>query len=258
MVRVAGLVLCRFTACRDAGGPSGVDGFEVVRLTHRCPEGPMTKSGREIVEIFEAFDLTGTAWSAAQLAGCDAKTVARYVAVREAGGDPLAKAARPRLVDGFMGKIEEMVDRSKGKIRADVAHRKLVAMGYRGSERSTRRAVAEVRQAWQAGRRRRYRPWIPEPGMWLQWDWGDGPRIGGRKTQLFAAWLAWSRFRVVIPVRDQQLGTLTWCIDQALRAVGGAPTYLLTDNARTVTMDHVAGIPVRHPEMVAHVSTLQP
>jgi hypothetical protein len=75
--------------------------------------------------------------------------------------------------------------------------------------------------------------------------------IGGRKTQLFCAWLAWSRFRVVIPVWDQQTGTLTWCLDQALRAVGGAPTYLLTDNARTVTMDHVAGIPVRHPEMVA-------
>jgi len=87
--------------------------------------------------------------------------------------------------------------------------------------------------------------------MWLQWDWGDGPLISGRKTQLFCAWLAWSRFRVVIPARDQQLGTLTWCIDQALRAVGGAPTYLLTDNPRTVTMDHVAGIPVRHPEMVA-------
>ena len=119
----------------------------------------MTKSGREIVEIFEAFDLTGTAWSAAQLAGCDAKTVARYVAVRDAGGDPLAKTSRPRLIDGFMPKIEELVDRSRGKIRADVAHRKLVAMGYRGSERSTRRAVAEVKQAWRAGRRRRYRPW---------------------------------------------------------------------------------------------------
>ena len=60
----------------------------------------MTKSGREIMEIFEAFDLTGTAWSAAQLAGCDAKTVARYVAIREAGGDPPARAARPRLIDG--------------------------------------------------------------------------------------------------------------------------------------------------------------
>jgi transposase len=211
----------------------------------------MTKSGREIMEIFEAFDLTGTAWSAAQLTGCDAKTVARYVAVRDAGGDPLARAVRPRLIDAFMPKIEELVDRSKGKIRADVAHRKIAAMGYRGSERSTRRAVAEVKQAWQAGRRRRYRPWMPEPGMWLQWDWGDGPQIRGRKTQLFCAWLAWSRFRVVIPAWDQQLGTLTWCLDQALRAAGGAPTYLLTDNPRTVTMDHVAGIPVRHPEMVA-------
>ena len=204
----------------------------------------MTKSGREIMEIFEAYDLTGTAWSAAQLTGCDAKTVARYVAVRDAGGDPLGRAARPRLIDGFMPKIEEFVDRSKGKIRADVAHRKITAMGYRGSERSTRRAVAEVKQAWRAGRRRRYRPWIPEPGMWLQWDWGDGPRIGGRKTQLFSAWLAWSRFRVVIPAWDQQLGTLTWCIDQALRAVGGAPTYLLTDNARTVTCQ-----PIRIPAM---------
>jgi transposase len=211
----------------------------------------MTKSGREIVEIFEAFDLTGTAWSAAQLTGCDAKTVARYVAVREAGGDPLARVARPRLIDAFMPKIEELVDRSKGKIRADVAHRKITAMGYRGSERSTRRVVAQVKAAWRAGRRRRYRPWIAEPGMWLQWDWGDGPRVGGRKTQLFSAWLAWSRFRVVIPAWDQQLGTLTWCLDQALRAAGGAPAYLLTDNPRTVTMDHVAGIPVRHPEMVA-------
>ncbi len=69
----------------------------------------MTKSGREIVEIFEAFDLTGTAWPAAQLTGCDAKTVARYVAVRDAGGDPLARVARPRLIDAFMPKVEELV-----------------------------------------------------------------------------------------------------------------------------------------------------
>jgi len=49
------------------------------------------------MESFEALDLSGTAWSAAQLTGCDAKTVARYVAVRDAGGDPLARAVRPRL-----------------------------------------------------------------------------------------------------------------------------------------------------------------
>ena len=111
----------------------------------------MTKFGREIMEIFEAFDLTGTAWLAAQLTGCDAKTVARYVAVRDAGGILLAKTSRPRLIDGFMPKVEELVDRSKGRIRADVAHRNLAAMGYRGSERSTRRAVAEVKVALHAG-----------------------------------------------------------------------------------------------------------
>ena len=45
--------------------------------------------------------------------------------------------------------------------------------------------------------------------MWLQWDWGEGPRLGGRRTSLWCAWLAWSRFRVVIPVFDKTLPTDT-------------------------------------------------
>jgi predicted transposase YbfD/YdcC len=59
----------------------------------------------------------------------------------------------------FLPKVEEWVDRSRGKIRADVAHEKLVALGYRGSQRTTRRAVAEVEAAFRAGRRRVHRPW---------------------------------------------------------------------------------------------------
>ena len=47
----------------------------------------MSKSDREIMEILEAFDLTRCAHSAALLAGCDEKTVARYVARRDAGAD---------------------------------------------------------------------------------------------------------------------------------------------------------------------------
>jgi hypothetical protein len=80
---------------------------------------------------------------------------------------------------------------------------------------------------------------------------GEGPRIGGRRTQLFCCWLAWSRFRVVLPSWDQGLGSLTACLDRALRVIGGAPAYLLTGNAKTVTIEHVAGIPIRHPDMVA-------
>ena len=85
-------------------------------------------------------------------------------------------------------------------------------MGFAGSERTTRRAVAEAKKAWRAGQRRVFRPWVPEPGLWLQFDWGAGPRVGPageqRETLLFCAWLAWSRFRVVLPVWDRTLPSL--------------------------------------------------
>jgi hypothetical protein len=65
------------------------------------------------------------------------------------------------LVDPYREKLEEWVERSRGKVRADVAHDKLIALGYTGSERTTRRAVAETKAAYRAGRWRVHRPWIP-------------------------------------------------------------------------------------------------
>src|SRR5215207_6631539 len=203
------------------------------------------------MEILEAYDLTDSLRAAAALAGCDHKTVAHYVALRTAGRAPLERAPRPMLIDSFLDKIEEWMDRSEGKIRADVVHDKLVAMGFAGSERTTRRAVRAARKAWWSGHRRVFRPWLPEPGLWLQFDWGDGPKIAGRPTLLFCAWLAWSRFRVVLPTWDRTLPTLLACLDATLRRLGGAPTYALTDNEKTVTVEHIARVPVRHPDVVA-------
>jgi hypothetical protein len=68
---------------------------------------------------------------------------------------------------------------------------------------------------------------------------------------LFCAWLAWSRFRVVIPVWDRTLPTVLSCLDETFRRVEGIPTYVLTDNEKTVTAEHIAGVPVRHPDMAA-------
>ncbi len=210
------------------------------------------KSREEIMEILEAFDLTGSFRDAGELAGCSHHTVAFWVARRDAGELPDdGPQRRERITDPFLPKIEEWVERSSGKIRADVAFDKLEALGFTGSERTVRRAVAEVKANYRRGRRRVYRPWIPEPGMWAQWDWGTGPTVAGRTTVLFCAWLAWCRFRVVIPCWDRTMPTLIGCLDRAMRAFGGAPTYWLTDNERTVTIDHVAGVAVRHPEMVA-------
>jgi hypothetical protein len=90
--------------------------------------------------------------------------------VREAGGVPARPAARALVVEEYLPKLGEWMERSKGRLRADVAHDKLLGLGFTGSE--------------------------------------------------------------------------------TLRRVGGAPTYVLTDNEKTVTASHVAGIAVRNPAMV--------
>src|SRR5215471_8742373 len=203
------------------------------------------------MEILAAYDLTHSFRDAAALVGCDHHTVARYVRARDAGQlTQVAPQQREQRIDPFREKIEEWVELSHGRVRADVAQRKLEAMGYAGSERTTRRAVAEAKVAYHAGHRRRFRPWLPEPGLWFQWDYADGPVINDRRTWLWCAWLAWSRFRVVLPIRDKALPTEIACIDQTLRRFGGVPTYGLSDNEKTLTLDHIARIAVRHPTMV--------
>jgi transposase len=209
------------------------------------------KSAEEIMKILDAYDLTGSLRDAGELAGCSHHTVKQYVDRRAAGGTLDRAVARPQLIDVYLPKVEEWVERSKGKVRADVAHEKLLTLGYTGSERTTRRAVAAVKEAYRTGRVRVHRPWITEPGMWLQYDYGDGPVIDGVKTVLFVAWLAWSRFRVVVPLRDKTLPSVFAALDVTFRRLGGVPTYVLTDNEKTVTTEHIAGIAVRNPQLVA-------
>ena len=198
------------------------------------------------MEVLEAYDLTNCYRSAAELTGVDHHTVAALVAARAIGTLKEAPAPRASVACTFADKIDQWVDKSSGKIRADVVHERLAAMGYSGSERTTRRVVAHAKAVWKRQTHRIYKPWITEPGQWLQWDYGDGPCVAGRSTILFCAWLAWSRFRVIIPLADRTWPSVVAAIDQSLRTIGGAPTYLLTDNERTVTDRHIAGIPVRN------------
>src|SRR4051794_40450822 len=147
----------------DRPGVSGALLFEAAWRTG-------LKTPEEVMEILEALHLTGTLRGAAELAGCDHRTVAHWVRARDDAGGGLPVAVRPRpRVDAFAEKIEEWVDRSRGRIRADVAHQRLLAMGYRGSERTTRRAVAQAKRCWRAGDGRR---------GWA-WGGGAGPWVGG-------------------------------------------------------------------------------
>jgi hypothetical protein len=146
--------------------------------------GEQLKSREEIMEILEAFDLTRSLRDAGELAGCSHHTVAHWVAKRDAGELPRAgePVRRERIIDRWLPKVEEWVERSDGKVRADVAFDKLRALGFEGSERTVRRAVAEVKAQHRRGRRRVYRPWVTEPGMWARWDWGSGPTVAERAT----------------------------------------------------------------------------
>ena len=75
--------------------------------------------------------------------------------------------------------------------------------------------------------------------------------MDGVGTQLFCAWLAWCRFRVVLALSDKTLPSVMAAIDPALRIFGGVPTYGLSDNEKTVTVEHVAGSRCANPQMLA-------
>jgi hypothetical protein len=65
--------------------------------------------------------------------------------------------------------------------------------------------------------------------MWFQYDFGEGPLVEERSTQLFCAWLARCRYRVILPMWHKTLPTVVASIDTALRHFGGVPTYALHD-----------------------------
>lgn len=200
------------------------------------------------MEMLNTYDLTGSLRATAEIIGCSHNTVKKAVDARAAGTPPTFR--RSQLIDDYRQHLEAWVEDSRGKIRGDKAHDKLVALGFSGADRTTRRALAETKKQWRQGNTRVHRPWVTEPGRWLQYDFGDGPVVDGRKVVLLVAWLAWCRYRVVIALRDRTAPSVFAGLDRVFRTIGGAPTYVLTDNEKTVTTGHIAGVPIRNRQAV--------
>jgi hypothetical protein len=168
------------------------------------------------------------------------------VAAREQGRlVPGAAAHWAGVIDPFLEKLEELVERSKGKIRADKAHEKITAMGYAGSERTTRRAVAQVKAAWHAGRRRVHRPWIRAGDVGaVRLRRRPADRRGRHGLVLLLAGL------VEVPGGHPTAGqVLAVGVGRGRRraAAGWGLPGLPVDNEKMVTVEHVAGVPVRNP-----------
>ena len=86
--------------------------------------------------------------------------------------------------------------------------------------------------------------------MWAQYDFGDGPEVAGAATVLLpVAGLVEVPGRAPAAGQDPGLG-LAGRRRRRTAAGQQCPAYLLTDNEKTVTVEHVAGMPVRNPGAV--------
>lgn len=217
------------------------------------------KTPGEFMEILTTYDLTKSFRATAEICGVSHNTVRAFITARDEGRINESTERKSTKTGPYMDQIQEWVKASKGKIRGDIVHERIVALGYTGSVRTTRYALEKVKKHYKAEAARPHRPWIPEPGLWIQYDFGDGPIIDGAKTVLFCAWLAFSRFRIVFVMRDRTGPNVFSALDRTFRLIGGVPTYVLTDNEKLVTIEHIAGMPVRNPQAVAfskHYSTV--
>lgn len=154
------------------------------------------------MEILNAYDLTRSLRDAGELAGFSHHAVKHYVERCAAGGEVDRAAADRRLSPEVRG-VGRAQPREGSRRRG---HEKLLALGYGGSGAHHPTSCREGEEGYRAGHVRVHLPWITEPGMWLKYDSGDGPVVDGVKTVLSVAWLAWSRFRVVLPHRRDRLG----------------------------------------------------
>ena len=215
------------------------------------------KDSNQAMNILEAYDLYQSYNQAARECQCSPNTVRSLVAARREGTLAARGEREPRsslFEPQHLVLITSLVEESKGQVRADVIHRRLVTIGFSGSERTTRRAVRKEKARYRRANARVYWPWIPEPGKWAQYDFSDGSVVNGTKTTLFHFYLPYSRHRLVQRIPDQSLPNVIAALHDCFVMVGGVPRCVLTDNAKTAATTHVAGIGVLNAKMVKFAS----
>lgn len=150
--------------------------------------------------------------------------------------------------------IEEKVELSKAKITAHRLMRYARSAAYSGSERSLRRAVREAKARWRAANYRIYRPWRSGPGEFLICDWGKAGQVptpaGPAPLSMFCAVLGWSRLRFVWFTTSERFAALAEGLARCFEWLGGVPAKVMFDNAKTVTIDHVAAAAVLNLDIV--------
>lgn len=203
------------------------------------------------------YEELGSYRAVASIVGCDHKTVKRYVELAGERGQLAPVRQRARLTDPHLELIRSRIEKTKAKITARRLQRELRAVGYEGSERSLRRAVAAEKAAYRrrtATQGRVYRPWVSGPGEWLLCDWGSAGKVatpaGPRPLSFFCSVLGYSRHRQLTFSCTERFAALAIGLASNLELIGGVPANVLFDNPRTITVGDVAGAHVLNPDLV--------
>jgi transposase len=185
-------------------------------------------TARENMDVIAAFENAGTYRGAAEMFGCDPKTVKRKVEAHRraeltAERKPRVKPERNTEITRTV--VVEKIAETKGRITAKRLLPIARAAGYSGSARNFCRLVSDVRKAFkiEQGRHQR-RPALWVPGATLVIDWGT---IAGTDLHVFCTVLAWSRVRFIRFARDEKAVTtfafLAECIEQLGGVAGRRP-----------------------------------
>ena len=197
------------------------------------------------MDIITAYQELGSYRAAAKLCGTTDKTVKQVVERQQLG--QLAYRTPPRQAhntDSTRDLIHQRVAATDGRITAKRLLPRARAVGYTGSARNFRRAVAAIKTQWRQ-RRRVYRPWVPSPGEHLVIDWGQEGKL-----QIFCAVLAWSRYRFVRFAANQRRDTTLRMLAECFEELGGVPAVVLADRMGCIKAGTVANVVVPHPEYV--------
>jgi transposase len=198
------------------------------------------------MDIISAYRQAGSYRGAAAICGTTHKTVRRVIERAEAGDARPVRRDRERNYESVAELVAARVAASAGRISAKRLLPIARAAGFAGSERNFRRLVAAVKRDHRRDHHRGRRPGVWAPGEFLVIDWAD---LGGG-LHLFAAVLAWSRWRFVRFATDQQAGTTFALIAEAFTAAGGVPAKVLTDRMGCLKGGVVANVVVPTPAYV--------
>ena len=85
--------------------------------------------------------------------------------------------------------------------------------------------MSVVTSHWRLGHTRVHRPWVTEPGLWLQYDFGDGPMV----VRWCCRWRGW---------RGETERPHLHAIPELPHTAGLGVTRKVPDNTPMITIDH--------------------